>query len=65
MYTELVVCFNCGICELQESNICAAFLLYQSYPQDFFFLSMRVSRPLIVGTTGESICQVGFSRAAN
>lgn len=64
MYTQLVVGFNCDIYEMWESNICAPFLPCQSYPEDSFF-SMRVNRPLIVGTTGESICQVVFSRAAN
>lgn len=63
MYTELVVSFNCDIYAMWESNICAPFLLCQSYPEYSF--SMRVNRPLIVGTTGESICQVVFSRAAN
>lgn len=63
MYTELVVGFNCDIYEMWESNICAPVLLCQSYPEDPF--SMRLNRPLIVGTTGESICQVVFSQAAN
>lgn len=37
MYTELVVGFNCDIYEMWESNICALFLLCQSYPEDSFF----------------------------
>lgn len=64
MYTELVVSFNCDIYEMWESNICALPSPVPKQPRGFLF-SVRVNRPLIVGTTGESICQVVFSRAAN
>lgn len=62
MYTQLVVGFNCDIYGMRESNICAPFLLCQSFPEDSFFpfFFPEQNRPLIVTTTGESICQVVF-----
>lgn len=67
MYTELVVGFNYDIYEMWESNICSPLLLCRSFPRGFFFflVLMTVNRPLIEGTTGESICQVVFSLPAN
>lgn len=39
MYTQLVVGLNCDIYGMRESNICAPFLLCQSFPEDPFFFS--------------------------